>query len=121
MVKGMMTGQNAELDKRSLGFNDVRDCALMHLKAIQVEEAKNQRFVCSEGDYWLREFATWMSEEFASKGFNIVTKEKAEGSSHQDKCSHARAEQVLGITFSPIKQAGIDMVNSMVAAGNLKP
>ena len=54
----------------------------MHLKAIQVEEAKNLRILGAEGDYWIREVATMMQEEFASKGYNIITKEKEEGPSH---------------------------------------
>ena len=85
------------MKRQSLGWNDVRDCAEAHFKAITVEEAKNQRFVCSEGDYWMREVAEWLAEEFVSKGYKITTKEAENGPTHQDKCSHARAESVLGI------------------------
>ena len=60
-----------------------------------------------------------MSEEFTAKGWPVTTKEKAEGVTHMDRSSHAKAEKVLDFKFSSIKQAGIDMVNSMVENGTL--
>ena len=50
--------------KQSIGFVDVRDVALAHIKGIQVAEAKNQRFIMSDRDLWYREFAAILKEEF---------------------------------------------------------
>ena len=97
LVKGVMNSANPELEKKFLGMNDVRDCALCHLKAIQVPEAKNQRFVCSEGDYWVSEFAKWLAEEFTPPKWSIITKMKAEGPDDEDKCSNTKAMEVLGM------------------------
>ena len=119
IVKSVVAGQTPEVEKRIFGFVDVRDVALMHLKAIKVPEAANQRFVCSTDELYVREFAAMMSEEFTPKGWPVTTKEKAEGVTHMDRSSHAKAEKVLDFKFSSIKQAGIDMVNSMIENGTL--
>ena len=70
----------------------MRDVALMHLKAIKVPEAKNQRFVCSTYELMYRELAAILSEEFTPKGWPVTTKEKAEGNDHIDRTNHTRAE-----------------------------
>ena len=64
----------------------------MHLKAIKVPEAKNQRFVCTSGEIMMRDFAGLLSEEFTPKGWPVTTKEKAEGNDHIDRTNHTRAE-----------------------------
>ena len=75
----------------------------MHLKAIKVPEAKNLRFVCTSDEIMYRDFAALLSEEFTPKGWPVTTKEKAEGTDHIDRTSHARAEKVLDFKFNPIK------------------
>ena len=40
-AKGIVTGTTKSLTKKAMGMVDVRDCALAHLNAVKVEEAKN--------------------------------------------------------------------------------
>lgn len=61
IVSGMMN----PIAKTSMGVIDVRDCALAHLKAIQVDEAKNQRIITNRGEMWLKEIAEVIAEEFS--------------------------------------------------------
>ena len=86
-----------------MGLVDVRDVAEAHIKAIQIEEAKNQRFLLNGEDMWQREYAAALAEEFNPKGFCVTTKEAAEGDNVENICSHTRAAQVLGIQFKSIK------------------
>jgi len=45
---------------------DVRDVALAHLRAIEVEEAKNQRFILNNKGAWFVEIAAALKSEFGS-------------------------------------------------------
>ena len=99
----------------------MRDAALAHLLAIKVDAAKNKRFIVSAEDLWIREYAQLIAEQYRPKGFEVVTKESARGSSYQLKLRNDEAKTVLGIQFRPIKQAGIDMIESMIKAGKISP
>ena len=57
IVKSIASGAMNPIAKTSMGVVDVRDCALAHLKAIQVDEAKNQRIITNRGELWLKEMA----------------------------------------------------------------
>lgn len=118
-IKAIVTGMLPAVAKESLGIVDVRDVALAHLKAIQVDEAKNQRFTASEGDYWQKDFAAMLAEEFVPRGFKVTTAEAPTGQDHMDKTSNARARAILGIEFRSVKQAGVDMVNSLIKSGKI--
>jgi nucleoside-diphosphate-sugar epimerase len=54
---------------------DVRDVALAHIRAMQLEEAASQRFiVTSEIESWsFKQYATWINEEFGPKGYTVST------------------------------------------------
>ena len=53
---------------------DVRDVALAHLRALEIEEAKNQRIIlCSKG-VWFCEIASALKSEFG-KFYNIKDQE----------------------------------------------
>lgn len=43
---------------------DVREVALAHLRAVKVEEAKNQRFILSNEPLWFRDMARILKEEY---------------------------------------------------------
>ena len=79
MTKGIVTGEEAEFAKESLGFVDVRDVSLAHLRALKVEEAKNKRFIVSSEDLWIREYAAMIAEVYTPRGFQVTTKEAEQG------------------------------------------
>jgi len=118
IVSGMMN----PIAKTSMGVIDVRDCALAHLKAIQVDEAKNQRIITNRGEMWLKEIAEVIAEEFSPKGFNVCTTEAVAASDtyfSQDKCSNERIKKLFGMEFRDAKTTLVDMVNGMIAAGTV--
>ena len=82
MVMGLLTGKMPKVPKQSIGFVDVRDVALAHLKGIQLAAAKNQRFIMSERDLWYREFAAILKEEFGPQGYNVTTDEAPGDNNH---------------------------------------
>ena len=43
---------------------DVRDCAMMHLKACQVPEAANKRFICVSECIWAKDLGKILSDKF---------------------------------------------------------
>ncbi len=47
-----------------MGLVDVREVAQAHLKAIEVEEAANQRFILNSNELWLSEIGKELQEEF---------------------------------------------------------
>ena len=51
----------------------------------------------------------------------MTTKESARGSDYQLKLSNEAAKSVLGMKFRPLKQAAIDMIESMIKAGKIAP
>lgn len=41
---------------------DVRECALAHLRALQIDEAKNKRFILGSASFWLKDLAKTLKE-----------------------------------------------------------
>ena len=41
---------------------DVRECALAHLRAIKIDDAKNKRFILGASTFWIREVAQSLKE-----------------------------------------------------------
>ena len=63
-VKGILTGAMPEVQKIAWPFVDVRNVAEAHIKAIQIAEAKNQRFILSAESVWHRDYAADLAAEF---------------------------------------------------------
>ena len=120
-IKGVVEGTTQSLTKKAMGFVDVRDCALAHLNAVKVEEAKNRRFLLVGESVWWRQAAAWIAEEYAPKGYPVTTKEDAEGETHESLFNHTASEQVLGVKYTPIKQCLCEMIESMIADGKIGP
>lgn len=52
---------------------DIRECALAHLRALIVPEAKNKRFIIGDKGLWIREVAEILRQEFPE--YNIKSRE----------------------------------------------
>ena len=53
---------------------DVRDVAAAHLAAMRTPEAAGKRFICSVGNFWMREIAQILNNNFASQGYKVPTR-----------------------------------------------
>ena len=63
-IKMLMKGPIPFVPKVMICVVDIRECALAHLRALQVEEAKNQRFLLGSESFWIRELAQTLKEIF---------------------------------------------------------
>jgi dihydroflavonol-4-reductase len=72
LIKMLMNREMPAVPKIMLGIVDVRDCAMAHLLAIKVDEAKDQRILLSARSLWLRDVAVALSEQYG-KWYNIPT------------------------------------------------
>ena len=80
-----------------MGYVDVRDCSIAHLKAVQVEEAANQRCILSGQDAWASEIANILASKYNPQGFKVPT-EIAEGSDNAGNPSNnIKSKEILGI------------------------
>lgn len=52
------------LAKVSFGYVDVREVAQAHVNALNVEKSDGERYILSEGSYWLEDTANILREEF---------------------------------------------------------
>jgi dihydroflavonol-4-reductase len=66
IIKQMMSGKLPGMPVIQFPVVDVRDCAIAHLKALTVPEARNQRFICSAESLWFGEIAGALKEEFGA-------------------------------------------------------
>ena len=118
-VKGIVTGAMPEVQKIAWPWVDVRTTAEAHLKAVQIDEAKDQRFALVAESLWHKDYAEALAAEFGPKGYKVTTQEAEKGMSVATKYSNERAKKILGIKFIPGVQSGIDMVNDMIQSGKI--
>ena len=63
-VKLLMGGKIPFLPKVMLVLVDVRECALAHLRALTVPEARNQRFILGSSSLWIKDIAVMLKASF---------------------------------------------------------
>ena len=51
---------------------DVRDCALAHLKALTIPEAKNKRIILYKDTMWIPQLAKWLRQDYG-KFYDVPT------------------------------------------------
>jgi len=106
-----------------LGCVDVRDVGLAHIRAAERPEAIGKRFILSsERAYSQLELSNFMKDALeAIPGTeklreNLPTSQKGDGP-QAALFSHAQAEQVLGIEFTPLSKTMADMVKYFLDNG----
>jgi nucleoside-diphosphate-sugar epimerase len=120
-MKKMVNGTNEKIGRMYIGFVDVRDTALAHLKAVQVAEAANKRFILCVKDAWVREVAAILAP-YNEKGLKVPTVEAdGEDPDPGNDCDNTRSREVLGIEYTPLAKTMTDMVDSLIAAGKITP
>ena len=120
--EGWMTkfldGSRPKIPRQYIGFVDVRDCALAHLKAIQVDAAANKRFLLCCQDAWAKEIAAILSAKYPKCK---VPTELADGEDPDpgNDCDNTRSKEVLGIQYTSLAQTMCDMAESLIASGKV--
>jgi len=98
---------------------DVRDVALAHVVAMEKPEAGGHRFIASSpaGISHLELVEMLRADpELAAFHDRLPTTESAPVT-HRPKYSRAKAEQQLGITFTPIEKSVTDMAKALISLG----
>mmetsp|Transcript_54025 Transcript_54025/g.58569 ORF Transcript_54025/g.58569 Transcript_54025/m.58569 type:complete len:328 (-) Transcript_54025:134-1117(-) len=112
-----MDGSKSEVPRGKNGFVDVRDVALAHLRAIQIPEAANKRFILYHEKVLLPELYGWLSK-FNAKGAKVPTT-LAEGEDEQggDLVDNTRSQQVLHIDYTPSEKTFTDHAEQLISMG----
>jgi nucleoside-diphosphate-sugar epimerase len=94
---------------------DVRDLALAHIKAFELDEAVNKRFFVTAGYFSNKEIA-----EIVRKNFPELQDAPAEGVKGGDypeggiyKYNNDRAVKILGLKFKSLEESIVDTVKSL--------
>ena len=70
----MINGSVPGCPKLQVGIVDVRDVALLHIKAMTSPKAKNERFLALSGFMWTSELAATLRERLGNKGRKVPTR-----------------------------------------------
>ena len=129
----IMSGKG--IPRISMPMVDVRDCAMAHLKAIQVDEAKDKRYILCDQSIWFVDIARIIHEEFQPQGYNFSVCEAKYclvkfASFFNDEAAlmvplwnvklevnNSRSKEILGINYRPPKESFNEMVYSMIETG----
>ena len=117
---------------------DVRDCAEMHLRSIEVEKAGNKRFISNAESLWFMDIAKALCERY-SKEYKIPMKEMPWAMAKLGSMignpdakrviqywgkdinlSHEKAETILGMKFRIPTETIYDTVEAMIKTGHIK-
>ena len=120
-MKRMLDGSNEKIARSRMGFVDVRDCAIAHLKAIQVSEAANKRFLLCTKKAWVREVASILAPVFNPKGCKVPTVDAdGEDPAPGHDNDNTRSKEVLGVEYTSFEKTMIDMAQSLIDSGKVK-
>merc|ERR1712046_571455 len=112
-----MVGKNRPNKKTYMGIIDVRDVALAHVKAITVDEAKGHRIITQNDSFWRNEMAQILHKEFAADGWPICIEEGPAEGDTKSKTDTTPANDILGISWTPIESTLIDMAKAAIESG----
>jgi len=94
---------------------DVRDLALAHVKAVEVEEAAGKRFFVTAGHFSNKEIAEIIRKNFKEYG-EALPAEGVKGGDYPEKgiygFDNGRTKEVLGIKFRSLEESIVDTVRS---------
>jgi len=100
-------------------FVDVRDVALAHVRALEVEEAGGQRFIASGGSYTWQDVLDVINESKLPSSVNIPKGNPGSGGSaiKHNRFSTEKATKVLGIQFKGLGEVVGSTVEALVGKG----
>lgn len=98
-------------------YIDVRDLAAVHVKALTTEQASNNRYVLSAGDYDNQEIADILRTEISDEGFRKKVPIGQPG--HRLAGSHfttdsARVVEHFGTDFKLLKESVVDLCTQLI-------
>ncbi|CDW88524.1 nad-dependent epimerase dehydratase [Stylonychia lemnae] len=137
IIRKIMTGEIPGAPKILMPIVDVRDVALAHLRAIQVKEAANQRFIVSDSSLWFKDIILTLAAKYP-EGFKINTSDikycTMKIASWFDasaktligywgvdyQLDNSKSKSILGLEYTPATEAIVEMAESFIKNGLLK-
>ena len=131
VVKRFLSGRDPAIPALSLPVVDVRDVALMHLRALERPATGGKRFIASAGSMWFMEMAktlkaaypdrqiamraapAWLLRLFAP--FDAEIRAILPGLGRETRLSNARARSELGMEFVPAPEAVLATAHALIA------
>lgn len=138
IVRRMLAGEMPAIPPLHLAFTDVRDLAAAHRLALEVPEAKGNRYICANGALPMTGIAEILKQEYGPHGYKVATrplppwilrvaapfngeaKLGAEMLGIQHDVSSEKAVRELGWTPRPLRQAILDTAESLISAGMVR-
>ncbi len=119
----------------NMNFIDVRDVALVHIRAMELPQAAGKRFLVTAENLWFKDLAVLFDKEFRKYGYEVSTRSApyillwifsfcsedarqacaAWGKVHQ--FDNTPMKEVLGVTPRDVRQSVLDMAHSMIDKG----
>jgi len=112
MIQGKM---KTEIAARAFHWVDVRDVALMHVLAAELETAAGKRFIAAAGKYSNNQIAEIIKNKFSEISDKLPGKIVVSGSASELDIDTTPAREVLGIEFGTLDRAVVDTVKSLQA------
>jgi nucleoside-diphosphate-sugar epimerase len=135
----MLAGEMPAVPPLNLAFTDVRDLAAAHRLALEVPEAKGNRYICVNGHLPMTGIAAILKEEYGPRGYQVSTRPlpgwivrvagKFSGEAKlavdmlgiQHDVSAEKASRELRWTPRPLRESVLDTAESLISAGIVRP
>jgi nucleoside-diphosphate-sugar epimerase len=139
IVRRMLAGEMPAIPPLHLAFTDVRDLATGHRLALEVPEAKGNRYIFANGHLPLAGIATILKEAYGPHGYKITTrtlpawilraaaafsseaKLGADMLGIQHDVTAGKAIRELGWAPRPLRDSVLDTAESLISAGVVRP
>lgn len=115
-LKKAMDGSKAKIPRGRSGFVDVRDVALAHLRAIEIPEAANKRFILYNEKGKMPEIYGWLSK-FNERGAKVPTTLDEGEDTGGDPVDNTRSKEVLKIEYTPLEKMFTDHAEQLISRG----
>ena len=121
-IRDIITGKSKEGISPTGTFIwvDVRDLALAHVKAMELDAAANKRFFVTAGYFSNKEIANLVRDAYPALVEKLPPRDTETGDYPKEglyKYDNSRVKGVLGIEFRSLKEAIVDTVKSLQAVG----
>jgi nucleoside-diphosphate-sugar epimerase len=119
-VRNMIQGRTKESGLPPSGvfiWVDVRDCALAHVRALEVPEAGGKRFFTTAGYYDNSEIAEIIKKDFPDLAGQLPADLKSDRPADAYGFDNSRTKELLGIKYRTLRESVDDTVKSMLELG----
>jgi len=118
-MRAVLNGSKTEIPRGSGSFVDVRDCAVAHLKAVELPEAANKRFILYNERVLYRDVYGWLAR-FNERGAKVpVNLADGEDSTDFDLIDNSQSREVLQIKYTPMEQTMVDHAELLLNVGQV--